>query len=92
MFVGEFSCLIAFFIAFFLKKYYWKRRHQQANENAIFDLEPEDEQEPEFPKFNPFIFLPPACCDVLGTSLMYIGLNLTTASSYQMLRGLSISN
>jgi len=39
------------------------------------------------PKFNPLIFFPPACCDVLATSLMYIGLNLTTASSYQMLRG-----
>ncbi|KAI6184243.1 UAA transporter family protein [Aphelenchoides bicaudatus] len=87
MFVGEFSCLIAFFIAYALKKYYWNRRRQQSNDNAIFDIQPDDEEEPQIPKFNPFIFLPPACCDVLGTSLMYIGLNLTTASSYQMLRG-----
>jgi len=38
-------------------------------------------------KFSPFIFLIPACCDVLGTSTMYVGLNLTFASSFQMLRG-----
>jgi len=38
-------------------------------------------------KFSLFIFLIPACCDVLGTSTMYVGLNLTFASSFQMLRG-----
>lgn len=37
--------------------------------------------------FNPLIFLPAALCDMCGTSLMYIGLNLTFASSFQMLRG-----
>jgi len=37
--------------------------------------------------FNPFIFLPPALCDMVATSVMYIGLNLTYASSFQMLRG-----
>ena len=38
-------------------------------------------------KFNPLVFLIPACCDLTGTSLMYVGLNLTFASSFQMLRG-----
>ena len=33
------------------------------------------------------IFLLPACCDMTGTSLMYVGLNLTSASVFQMLRG-----
>ena len=43
---------------------------------------------PLIPKrFNPLIFLPPACCDILATSTMYLGLNLTSASSFQMLRG-----
>lgn len=37
--------------------------------------------------FNPIIFIVPAMCDMIGTSLMYIGLNLTYASSFQMLRG-----
>ncbi|XP_053106132.1 solute carrier family 35 member F6 [Hemicordylus capensis] len=37
--------------------------------------------------FNPFLFLPPALCDMTGTSLMYVALNMTSASSFQMLRG-----
>ena len=37
--------------------------------------------------FNPFVFLLPAICDTCGTSLMMIGLLLTFASTYQMLRG-----
>jgi hypothetical protein len=59
MFFGEFSCLIAFFIVFFLKKHHWNRRRQNAQQNQVFDLEPEDEEEPQLPKFNPLIFLPP---------------------------------
>ncbi|CAD5123218.1 DgyrCDS11579 [Dimorphilus gyrociliatus] len=38
-------------------------------------------------RFNPFIFYPPALCDMCATSIMYVGLNLTFASSFQMLRG-----
>ena len=38
-------------------------------------------------KFSCFVFVIPALCDVLGTSTMYVGLNLTYASSFQMLRG-----
>nr|CAD7400944.1 unnamed protein product [Timema poppensis] len=37
--------------------------------------------------FNPFVLLPPAMCDMIATSVMYIGLNFTYASSFQMLRG-----
>jgi drug/metabolite transporter (DMT)-like permease len=37
--------------------------------------------------WSPLIFLLPACCDMTGTSLMYVGLNLTHASVFQMLRG-----
>ncbi len=39
-------------------------------------------------EFNPLIFLPAALCDMCATSTMYIGLNLTFASSFQMLRGI----
>ncbi|KAL3913016.1 MAG: hypothetical protein SGPRY_008133 [Prymnesium sp.] len=35
-------------------------------------------------------FALPACCDLVGTSVMYVGLTLTSASTYQMLRGSSI--
>ena len=38
--------------------------------------------------FNRLIFLPAAMLDMCGTSLMYVGLNLTFASSFQMLRGM----
>jgi len=37
--------------------------------------------------FNPLIFLLPACCDMTATSLMNVGLILTYASVFQMLRG-----
>ena len=36
-------------------------------------------------KFSAIIFLLPACCDAFATSLVFVGLNLTYASSYQML-------
>ncbi|XP_018121546.1 solute carrier family 35 member F6 [Xenopus laevis] len=42
--------------------------------------------EPSQP-FNPLLFLPPALCDMTGTSIMYVALNMTSASSFQMLRG-----
>jgi len=38
-------------------------------------------------KFQPLLFVLPALCDMTGTSCMYIGLTLTSASIYQMLRG-----
>uniref|UniRef100_A0A915MET2 Probable arginine--tRNA ligase, mitochondrial n=2 Tax=Meloidogyne incognita group TaxID=654580 RepID=A0A915MET2_MELJA len=85
MFFGEFCCLIVYLIMHFIRKRQWKMRNQFHEGGAVFDLDLEDE--PKLPRFNPFIFLPPACCDMLGTSIMYVGLNLTTASSFQMLRG-----
>ncbi|XP_005062782.2 PREDICTED: solute carrier family 35 member F6, partial [Ficedula albicollis] len=37
--------------------------------------------------FKPLLFLPPALCDMAGTSIMYVALTMTSASSFQMLRG-----
>jgi drug/metabolite transporter (DMT)-like permease len=37
--------------------------------------------------FNPFLFVIPAICDMSATSFMYLGLSLTDASIFQMLRG-----
>lgn len=37
--------------------------------------------------FSPLLFLPPALCDMTGTSIMYVALTMTSASSFQMLRG-----
>jgi len=43
----------------------------------------------ESPKqtFSNWIFVVPAICDMTATSLMYVGLNMTYASVFQMLRG-----
>ncbi|VDN01720.1 unnamed protein product [Thelazia callipaeda] len=42
---------------------------------------------PQIPHFNYFLFAAPAFCDVFATSLLYVGLTLTSAASSQMLRG-----
>ncbi len=81
MFFGESLC----FLVFHLIYRFTKRRENatvvvagQFNANALVGGNQ---------KFNPLVFLPPALCDMIGTSLSYIGLNLTYASSFQMLRG-----
>jgi len=75
MFFGEFICLIAFKILYFT----YKRKGFAEEEMPAMISGSRD--------YNPFIFLPPALCDMTATSTMYIGLNLTYASSFQMLRG-----
>ncbi|XP_064428031.1 solute carrier family 35 member F6 isoform X2 [Mirounga angustirostris] len=69
MFLGELSCLAAFFLL----------RCRAARH-------PDASMDPQQP-FNPLLFLPPALCDMTGTSIMYVALNMTSASSFQMLRG-----
>ncbi|KAL4220818.1 hypothetical protein ACF0H5_019086 [Mactra antiquata] len=82
MFIGEFTCLIVFAILRLC------RRRQDEELQPIQEEERDPLNQPERPrKFNPLIFLPASLCDMCGTSLMYIGLNLTYASSFQMLRG-----
>lgn len=67
MFLGEFLCMIAFYVTIAYRKC--------------------KEQEIERAKFNPLIFVLPAICDMTATSLMYVGLSMTYASVFQMLRG-----
>ncbi|KAK5978018.1 Solute carrier family 35 member F6 [Trichostrongylus colubriformis] len=85
MFFGEFLCLVAFFVIYGYRKHRWNAANISGESGSITDIT--SDSEPQLPQFNPFVFLPPACCDILATSIMYIGLNLTTASSFQMLRG-----
>ncbi|KAK3885338.1 hypothetical protein Pcinc_010441 [Petrolisthes cinctipes] len=75
MFVGEILCMIAFYVFRCISRH--RRRSQM-------ELSPSDDQSTQFPKR---IFMIPACCDALATSTMYMGLVLTYASSFQMLRG-----
>jgi len=74
MFVGEFLCLLTFKIWYYSNKYDWCRRGTRDINHGNLE-------------FNKFVFLLPAMCDMTATSLMYIGLNFTYASSFQMLRG-----
>jgi len=67
MFLGEFLCMIAFYVILTYKKF--------------------REEEMERSQFNPLIFILPAMCDMTATSLMYVGLTMTYASVFQMLRG-----
>nr|CAG4651781.1 EOG090X051P [Triops cancriformis] len=76
MFIGEMLCLVAFKVIFAYRKY--KNRNE--------DIAPLLARS-ENVNWNPIIFLPPALLDMLATSIMYVGLNLTFASSFQMLRG-----
>ena len=75
MFFGEFLCFPAFYVLYF----YYKRKDYTPEQMPPSVSGSRD--------FNPLIFLPPALCDMTATSLMYIGLNLTYPSSFQMLRG-----
>jgi len=76
MFLGEMMCMLAFWVV----RYRASRQQQTSSYPPLAE-----ENTPR--KFNPLVFLPPALCDMTATSVQYIGLTLTYASSFQMLRG-----
>lgn len=76
MFIGELTCMVAFYILRCV------RRSQSRRQFAELAAPAETHQ-----RFPPLIFYVPAFCDMLATSTMYLGLTLTFASSFQMLRG-----
>ncbi|CDW56819.1 transmembrane protein C2orf18 [Trichuris trichiura] len=84
MFIGEFSCLPTFLII----KYIRDRRKRSVD--FVSDETQLDSSLDERPKFNVLIFLPATLCDMTATSIMYVGLTMTNASSFQMLRGATI--
>eukprot|EP00050_Salpingoeca_kvevrii_P007216 m.294595 g.294595 ORF g.294595 m.294595 type:complete len:375 (-) comp13028_c0_seq1:400-1524(-) len=71
MFVGEFACLVVFKLLVVFSS---------RSKTPV----PVDQGNTNW---SPLIFLPPALCDCIGTSTMYLGLTLTHASQFQMLRG-----
>ncbi|CAG9767731.1 unnamed protein product [Ceutorhynchus assimilis] len=75
MFLGELTCLIVFKIMYYI----YSRRSDGTEDVSELTKGNRD--------FNPFILYIPAMCDMTATSIMYIGLNLTYASSFQMFRG-----
>ncbi|CAH2266809.1 jg27766 [Pararge aegeria aegeria] len=72
MFLGEMLCLLTFKIV------YWINRNEDNPQNTLIQGNQ---------NFNPFILMPAAMFDLVATSIMYIGLNLTYVSSFQMFRG-----
>jgi drug/metabolite transporter (DMT)-like permease len=94
MFLGEFLCLLVFkFVWYSTANYRVTRMTYKGDASApIVRYWPirvnretrlvEGEQ-----VFNPFIFWIAAVFDMLSTCLSYFALNLTSASSFQMLRG-----
>jgi drug/metabolite transporter (DMT)-like permease len=77
MFIGELICLFAFRISKLFEKAPAKEEVQ------VDDSVPTQNKK----YINPLLFWIPACCDLGGTTLLNVGLFLTNASVYQMLRG-----
>ena len=75
MFVGEFSCFLVYFGARFLARL------------RGLPVDPRSWTTAPRPQFNWFLFLLPACLDMTGASMMYVGLLMPYASDFQMLRG-----
>ena len=71
MFLGEFACLVVYAITVARARSSGKEVAQSGGKKG----------------FNPLILVLPAMCDLLATSTMYVGLGLTDASIFQMLRG-----
>lgn len=94
MFLGEILCLLAF-------KFIWYSTAKYRIERMTYEGDPTSPLVQCWPiqikkdigltqgrqVFNPLIFWVAAILDMLSTCLSYFALNLTTASSFQMLRG-----
>lgn len=74
MFLGEFLCLLFFKLAY---RYHINRQYPIEDSPIVKGNQ----------QFSPFLFFVPAMFDMIATTLMYIGLTMTYASSFQMLRG-----
>lgn len=94
MFVGELACLVVFRVATFVERRRERRTKPQLNLSLNADMAIDGFDDPSLDErgggkptnFNPLIFVVPAACDLTATSLMYLGLTLTYASVFQMLR------
>ena len=80
MMLGEMLCMVAYLIYIFCV-----RKDLDTEEPDTEDTkEPDTEDTKDKPKPNPFLFLFPALCDVVATSMMYVGLTYTSASQFQV--------
>ena len=72
MFTAEASCLVVYKLL-----YYYYKMVKKGNLVTRFGKQ----------DFSVFVFVIPAICDVLGTSILYYGLGFAFRSSYQVLQG-----
>ena len=75
MMLGEMLCMVAYLLYIFCV-----RKDLDTEEPDTEDTEDIKDK----PKPNPFLFLFPALCDVVATSMMYVGLTYTSASQFQV--------
>jgi drug/metabolite transporter (DMT)-like permease len=86
MFLGEFCCLFAYVVMTLISRFKKKGKEDLVEESSpINELSTKKSK-----KANPLFFIIPALCDLLGTSLLNLGLIYTYASVYQMLRGMLV--
>jgi len=85
MFVGEFMCLVVYHASQLCCGDDKKKKRKRNNETDAL-LQP-DQPETPATDWPPYIWALPASCDACATTSMYVGLTLTHASDFQMLRG-----
>lgn len=76
MFIAEFYCAIAWFA---FKKYFIRLEDEERESKG---LEPDNRPDPSI-----FLFIVPAMCDVIGSTLLNFALFKLTSSIFQMMRG-----
>ena len=70
MFLGEMCCMLVYFLYTAIKK----EKAEDSVEGVIKFQNPR----------HGYLFFIPAMCDMVATSMMYVGLTWTTASSFQV--------
>eukprot|EP00284_Hemiselmis_tepida_P013338 CAMPEP_0174924742 /NCGR_PEP_ID=MMETSP1355-20121228/7445_1 /TAXON_ID=464990 /ORGANISM="Hemiselmis tepida, Strain CCMP443" /LENGTH=427 /DNA_ID=CAMNT_0016170575 /DNA_START=241 /DNA_END=1524 /DNA_ORIENTATION=+ len=81
MFIGELLCIVAFRATLLCAA-------SKSRDASLPDESSEDSEDAVLEDgFPPYIFALPALCDMVATSMMYLGLTMTYASVFQMLRG-----
>ena len=96
MMLGEMLCMVAYLIYIFCVRKDLDTEEPDTEDTKEPDSkdtkepdtkdtkEPDTENTEDKPKPNPFLFLFPALCDVVATSMMYVGLTYTSASQFQV--------
>ena len=79
MFFGMTLCFVPHLISLLITKKIVRHNHENN------EIDPEIETQA---RLKPLVFLPAAVFDLISTCIQYFALNLTNASSFQMLSGI----